>query len=130
MTEQCSRHSWFKRLGLTLTAFLAIVVAVGCVSPKQAPDPLEGWKSSFSQNPNKIPKAVRDDYQDYIQQLPTAERRYVIESNIWFLEDGSGRHAVRIAIPINGVWWQHVLIYDIDNKRIRATKYKSGGYRS
>jgi hypothetical protein len=77
-----------------------------------------------------LDKAITDDYRSYIQSLPSEERKYVLESNIWLLEDGTGQHAIRIAIPLNGTWWAHVLIYDQSNKRVKAMRVREGDYRS
>jgi len=60
-------------------------------------------------------KPITDDYQDYIRNLSTDERKYA--GPIHYFEDGAGQHAVRITIGINGTVWEHVLIYDKDNKR-------------
>jgi hypothetical protein len=119
------------RFGITFLALLAAFVwVVGCAASKPAPDPLAGWKILFSRDYEKLNKAITDDYRDYIQKLPPAEKYYVMESDIWFYEDGTGQHAIRIEIPLNGTWWSHVLIYDKNDKRIKTIKYASGGYRS
>jgi hypothetical protein len=108
----------------------AFVCAVGCTTRKPTSDPLAGWHICRPQNPSRFNKAITDDYKDYIQKLPAEERFRVRDSNIWFLEDGTGQYAVNVQIPLNGTWWQHVLIYDKDNKRVKTIKYASGGYRS
>ena len=77
---------------------LTIVWAAGCCIPKH--DPLVGWKPSWSEDPNKLDKAIRDDYQDYIQHLPPEERKFAGGINLY--EDGSGRHAVKISMPHSG----------------------------
>jgi len=69
-----------------------------------------------------------DDYQDYIQKLSFEERRSI--GVIHFLEDGTGQHAVRFEIALNGTDWAHILIYDRENKRIKVIKYASGRYSS
>ena len=45
-------------------------------------------------------------------------------------EDGNGQHAIRIEIPLNGTWWEHVLIYNKNNTRIKVIKYANGHYAS
>jgi hypothetical protein len=62
--------------------------------------------------------------------MPPEEKYYVPGGNILFFEDGTGQHAVKISIPLNGTWWAHVLIYDKNNVRIKAVKYADGTYRS
>ena len=106
----------------------AIVWGTGCSTPKPTPDPLVGWNFCFSQDPDKLDKAIRDDYQDYIQKLPSKEKKYVGVVNIF--EDGTGQHAVKIEINLNGTEWSHVLTYDKNDKRIKVIKYVSGHYRS
>ena len=118
----------------TFCLLVAVLASVtGCVT-KPRSNPLEGWKLSWSHDPNQLNKAISDDYQNYIQKLPPQERARVIESNIWFLEDLTGQHAVKISIPLegfwSGIWWDHILIYDRNNKRIKTIKYKSGRYLS
>jgi hypothetical protein len=105
-------------------------LATGCRAPKPAPtsSALVGFRTCFSQDPAKLDTAIRDDYQDYINGLPHELRIGV--GPIDLLEDGSGRHAVRIPIALNGTDWAHVLIYDKDNKRVRVVKFVSGHYSS
>jgi len=98
----------------------------GCVRPSQA-NPLNGWKSCRGEQIHEI---ISEDYQDYIQSLSAAERSSVRGYNIRFFEDGKGRHAVRISIPLEGVWREHALIYDKDDRRIKVIDYTSGRYGS
>ena len=94
--------------------------------------PLEGWRRCRDQglSLSRLDKAITDDYWSYIERLPREEREYVIESNIWLLEDGTGRLAIQISIPLRGfwtdIWWNHILIYDTNNKRIKTMKHKGG----
>ncbi len=73
-------------------------------------------------------KAVTDNYKDYIQKLPPEERKYA--GPIEYFQHGTGQHAVRITIGLKGTVWRHILIYDKDDKRVKAIKYASGNYRS
>ena len=111
-----------------LVLLTAFVCAVGCAT--RTPDPLAGWKVLMSRDSEKVNQAIKDDCRNYIQKLPPEENKYVRDSNIWFLEDGIGQHAVRITIFLNGTNWEHVLIYNRDNKRVKVIKYISGYYRS
>jgi hypothetical protein len=95
------------------------VLGFGCVT-----NPLEGWHFS-NLDPNKV---IAADYLDYIQKLPSSERKYAYYAHSF--EDGTGKYAVQIEIPLNGTWWEHVLIYDKDNKRIKTIKYSNGHYAS
>jgi hypothetical protein len=91
---------------------------------KPIPDPLAGWKMDFGQPDSTITK----DYQDYIQKLPSEEKRSARANG--YYENGTGQHAVQIEVALNGTWWNHVLIYDKTNKRIKVIKYSPGKYRS
>jgi len=119
---------------MNITRFIillsAFALVVGCAAPKPTPDPLAGWKPIFGREYEKVDGAVKCDYQDYIQILPTEERNRASLSPIFLFEDGTGQHAVRFTIGLNGIVWEHVLIYDKDNKRIKAIKYASGHYAS
>jgi hypothetical protein len=105
---------------ILLLAIFAWVVS--CVTH---PDPVAGWQGDFNEQPNQV---IVNDYQNYIQKLPSEERKYA-GVNDW-LKDRTGQHAIVIKIGLNGTWWRHVLIYDKDDKRIKTIKYSTGGYRS
>ena len=95
----------------------AIVWTSGYATQKPTPDPLAGRKLIYS---GQLHKIIVDDLQDYIQKLPPEEKYYVQGYNIRFFENETGDQAVRISIPLDGIWWEHVLIYDKDNKTIRG----------
>ena len=65
---------------------------------------------------------------EYIQSLSLKRKDFV--GSVDFLESRTGQHAVDIKIGINGKWWEHILIYDKDNTRIKVIKYRNGGYES
>jgi hypothetical protein len=121
-------------MNITRFTFCILLTAIfwvtGCAAPKPSPNPLAGWKVCGSQDYNKIDTAIRDDYRGYIQKLPPDERKFVDDNFIDFFQDEAGQHAVKIEIPLNGTWWEHVLIYDKDNKRIKTIKYSTGHYAS
>jgi hypothetical protein len=73
-------------------------------------------------------KAIMSDYRDYIQKLPDEERNSV--GPIFLFEAGAGQHAAEFKVGVNGTVWEHVLIYDKDNTRVKTIKYSNGGYRS
>jgi hypothetical protein len=116
---------------MSVTRFIFLLAAfalvAGCAHTKPTPDPLAGyhWSSLVNLDNNK---AISDDYHDYIQKLSSDERKYA--GPIFYFEDGTGQHAVLIKIGINGTSWEHVLIYDKDNKRIKTIKYVAGSYAS
>lgn len=115
-------------LGLISFAFLiAFFCASGCTTPKPSPDPLTGWRVLHSRDYEKLDR-ITDDYHAYINSLPQNLRVGV--GPIDYLEGGTGQHAVRIEIGVNGVDWGHVLIYDKENRRIKVIKYVIGYYRS
>jgi hypothetical protein len=133
---------------LLVAAFLLLV---GCESTK---DPLLGWKSvaqigcksgEMSATIETLPtyKAITDDVQVFVNKLPieyfyqnlgyqdekTTMRRYCYWiQRITLFEDGTGQHAVKIEIPVNGDYLNYVLIYDKSNARIKTTKFSSGHY--
>ena len=121
-------------MSITRFTFCILLVAsvcwTGCERFASHSNPLEGggWRFCFSQDPKFLGQAIVADYQDYIQKLPPGEKKYA--SYYHDYEDGAGQHAVTIGVNIDGTEWTHVLIYDKDNKRIKAAKYISGHYRS
>ncbi len=108
----------------------ALVWTAGCIPFVHHSDPLAGWKVLFSQDSNKLDKAIRDDYQDYIQKMSPKQRNHV--GPIQLFEDGTGQHAVKFEVFENNTnaSWQHVLIYDKENKRIKVIKYGYTRYMS
>jgi hypothetical protein len=118
------------RLGLTvLVALTALVLATGCIGwYVHHPDPLAGWKFCYSDNPVRSNKTISDDYQKYISTLSQREQKSI--GSIDFYEDTTGQHAVRITILLDGTYWNHILVYDKDNNRIRVIKYVGGHYMS
>src|SRR5262249_16975955 len=112
----------------SISIFLTIAIfAVGCSAPQQTANPLAGWKHSQRA---RLDKAIIEDYQSYIEKLPPEERNAVTPNSVEALEDGLGGHAVRIEAALRGTFWDHVLIYDRDNKRVKTAKYVGGHYRS
>jgi hypothetical protein len=112
----------------TFGILLAALILTGCSASKPTPDPLVGFHVGDLRDLHNN-KAITDDYKDYIEKnLSAEERKYL--GTIFYFEDGTGQHAVKIEIGLNGTWWEHVLIYDKDNKRIKTIKYSSGGYAS
>jgi len=114
-------------LGFVLALCTTVVFGCRCSSPNPAPDPLAGWQKAYKEEPNK---AIVNDYQDYIQHLSIEERNNLGPSPASYFEDGTGQHAIKIKIGLNGTVWEHVLIYDKNDKRIKAVKYSKGGYQS
>ena len=113
-----------KIIQFTVCFLLAMFLCgFGCSSLKPTPDPLAGFHAA-SKNPDQI---IEKDCQDYIKGLglkPGNGNEYV--AYIEFFEDGTGQHAEKITIFKNFTNWEHVLIYDNNNKRIKTTKYISG----
>ena len=103
---------------LILVATLAF--EFGCGTTKPAPDPLAGWQMALK-NPNQV---ITSDYQNYIRTLSPDEQKFV--AYVECFEDGTGQYAVKITIGLNHTNWEHVLVYDKDNKRIKVIKYVSG----
>lgn len=108
--------------------FTTLALVAGCAGLVHHSDPLAGWKPLFGREYEKLDEAIMDDYQDYIRKLPPDEKSKV--GPIFLFEDGTGQHAVRITLGLNGTVWENVLIYDKDNRRIKTIKYASGNYGS
>jgi hypothetical protein len=119
-----------KRLrgGLVILAITS-AFGFGCATSQHRPDPLAGFHASSLVNLDSN-KAITDDYNNYIQTLSSEEKKYLGPSPVSFFEDGTGQHAVRIKLGLNGTVWEHVLIYNKDNRRIKTVKYQSGHYAS
>jgi hypothetical protein len=113
-------------------AGLATILAVsGCAWGRPDPDPLTGWKEMGSAHSEPFfAKAIADDYAEYVRKLSARERKFVDDYNTWFYEDATGRHAIRLALAHDGSFWDHILIYGPDNRRVRTIKRFGGHYRS
>jgi hypothetical protein len=113
-----------------LVLMAIFVFGFGCNTSKPEPDPLAGWHS-LGLDPHVVDKAIRNDYQDFIQKLPSNQRGGYI-GEIWFFEDGTGQHAVSIQVFADNkpALWRYALIYDKENKRIKVIKYSYGKYQS
>jgi hypothetical protein len=112
-------------------AFCILLVALfwdaGCAT--RTPDPLAGWRC-IGYNASSVDKTIRDDYQDFIQKLPTNERGYNV-GPIQFFEDGMGKHAVEFEVFVGGnTSWRCALIYDKENKRVKVIKHDHSRYMS
>ena len=118
-----------------ISLFLAACVCVsGCSTVPGYPagsaspgtNPVAGWGLCRSQDTRKLEKAIQDDYRNYLSNLTQNERMWM--GSVRLSEDGSGQHAVTISVAWYGTWWNHVLVYDKDNKRIRTIRYVAGHY--
>ena len=127
-----------KRFWLLLSALvLAIIFGFRCGTSKPTTDPLADFHFSSLNNLDSN-KTITADYQDYIKKLSLKSPDFV--GSVDYSEDATGRHAVHIEIGIHrkwwdltqesGRWWEHILIYDKDNNRLKVIKYRNGGYGS
>jgi len=117
---------------MNITRFIiflaAFVLAAGCVKPKPAPNPLAGWQLDFSP-PRPSDKIIEKDYQDYIKSLPPQGPKVTALGHSY--QDGSGQHAIMIDVFEGGTAsWTYIFIYDKDNRRINAIKYRYNRYQS
>jgi hypothetical protein len=114
------------RLTSHILLLATVIWAVGC---GPVSNPLKGWTGRSAESGYRLDKAIMDDFENYIQTLPSNERAIADDKySQMFYEDGTGQHAVEISMPLKGTWWKHVLIYDKNNKRTRVIKYASGRY--
>jgi hypothetical protein len=87
---------------------------------------LAGWHFE-DRNPNQT---IEKDYQDYIQKLPSDQKGFV--GTVHFFADGAGQHAIRIEVfeKNRNAAWQHVIIYDKEDIRIRVVRCGYHRYQS
>jgi hypothetical protein len=109
---------------------ISLFYETGCISSQPTTDPLAGWKYLQHVGHSHFDKAVVDDYWDFIHKLPADETRGLDWYSINEYSNDAGQHAVRIETTPNGRYWEYVLIYDSNNKRIKSIKYFGGRYRS
>ena len=107
--------------------FYILLAAFACVVGCATPNPLAGWHSA-SLDDLRSNTAITDDCRKYIKGLPSKQKGFV--ASVDYFEDGTGQHAVDVKIGVKGTWWEHVLVYDKANKRIKVIKHKSAGYAS
>src|SRR4051794_38859905 len=114
----------------SLLLIQVLVLVAGCAHRIQ-PNPLEGWKGLGSEYRISCPfgREVVDNYKNYIQTLPAVERAGIDTFNINFFERGDHMRAVGISVSVNGIRWEHILIYNQDNLRVKVIKYASGKYQ-
>jgi hypothetical protein len=110
-----------------LVLMAVFLLGFGCNTSKPTPDPLAGYHRGDEANMDKN-KAITDDYKTYIHTLSPDEQKYA--GPILFYEDGTGQHAVVIEVDLKPNAWNHVLIYDKDNVRIKVMKYIDHQFRS
>ncbi len=130
--NEARRKSYLNRYAPCSTRIFYILLMVGicgagCVSPTPVLDPLAGWKVLLSHDSQLLDKAIYEDYQGYIQKLPLGDRKFSAVALVNMFKDATGQHAVKIEIPVDGIIWEHVLIYDNGNKRTNLIKYYKGG---
>ena len=128
---------------------VSVALITGCEMFASHTNPIPGWKSiravgckngKMTAEISPIPgyETISDDVQEFVNKLPVdhlpdyvggGTRRwcYWIQ-DMAFYEDGTGQHAVSFQIPHDGTWWRYVLIYDQNNKRVKAVRYVQGHY--
>ena len=112
-------------LALIFLALMTMFICgCGCNPP---PDPLVGWQKAYGEEPNQT---IENDFHDYIQNLPAKDNNHV--GPIFYYKDGTGQHAINMEIFVKGenASWHYVIIYDKENKRVKAIKYGYGSYQS
>jgi len=111
-----------------LALTMMLISGCSCSAPKPTPNPLAGWKLDFSP-PRPSDKIIENDFRDYIQNLPPKGPK--VTGPVQCFEDGTGQHAVMVEVFVGGTAsWSYVFIYDKDNKRINAIKYRYNKYQS
>jgi len=105
---------------------VAATIIFGCRCTTAKPDPLAGFHADFE----TLNQSIVNDYQNYINNLSPEEKKYLGPFPASFFEDGNEQHAVKIRIGMDNIVWEHVLIYNKDNARIKTIKYVRGHYGS
>ena len=108
-------------------SFLWMLLAwsAGCASQPTF-DALKDFQPYPSRNPAQMSAAIAADYESYIYKLPAEEKRRVFSNNISYYWSANGQKAVKISVPNDGTWREHVLIYNLNNERIKVHKYEIG----
>jgi hypothetical protein len=108
---------------------LSAMFVFGCRNKTSSPvvDPLIGWKVDFNHQPDPM---IMKDCQDYVKDLPPKGDKLTALGQ--FYEDGTGQHALTIEVfeHNQNASWLYILIYDKDNKRVNAIKYRHNRYQS
>lgn len=116
----------------SLLIFVVLSVALlgnaGCAT--STPNPLAGWVFCTGKEEANLIAELGDDYHNYIQKLSPQERNHVHDYDIRFFKNESGQHAVKIEVALHGAYYEHVLFYNRDNKRIKVIIYSGGRYSS
>jgi hypothetical protein len=104
-------------LYLIVAPLMALFLMTGCGNP--TPNPIASWHPLDIDKLNDN-KQICGDYKDYLQRLPNAQQGNI--GIIGYFKGGDGQHAVSIQIfeKNENASWQHTLIYDQQNKRIKA----------
>ena len=123
---------------LALACVHLVAGGIGFAMAITDPNPLRGWNCTGDTMGNvlslpaddlpRLPKAITDDYNDFIKKLPIRMGRsesYWIDW-VYVFEDGTGRHAIDIQIQLDRPE-HYALFYDKDNKRIKTIRYPHSG---
>ena len=104
-----------------------VIFGCRCIAPKTEPDPLAGW--SFYDSV-KMSAVIKSDYKNYIDNLPPEQKGYI--GTVFFYQDGKGGHAVNIEVfeKNQNAAWQHVIIYDEKDRRVKVVRYGYHKYQS
>jgi hypothetical protein len=128
-----------------LSFILLVAVFVFVAGCESTTDPLVAWdqlamigykSGEMSATVDTLPgyKAITDDVQNFVNKLPISRREFgpgqIVErrycywmKGITFFADGTGRHAVNIAIDMGYSTQNYVLIYNKSNVRIKTTRF-------
>ena len=123
-----SEKSTVERISIWIALGLCLMAIFGCSNLRPEPDPLTGFTIS-SLGKLDSNKAIVNDYKDYLKKLPPKQQG---PCQILFYENEAGQHAVHMEIfeGNQNASWQHVLIYDKNNNRIKAVRYGYVKYES
>lgn len=120
---------YYSSFAILLALCAMVIVGCRCSTSSPTPNPLAGFHVSSLGNLDSN-KTITNDYQDYLQKLPAEQSGYI--GTKFFYENEMGQHALSIQIfeGNKNASWQHVLIYDSNNKRIKVVRYDYTKYES
>jgi hypothetical protein len=118
---------YIKYFGFLLAPCAMVIIGCQCSPSKPTPDPLAAFHIYDLKYFDSY-KAISEDYTNYVHTLSQEEQAQA--DLFFFYEDESGQHAIKIEIGINGNRWEHILIYDKANRRVKTIKYVAGHYMS
>ena len=92
--------------------------------------PFDEYAPPFDRHHYQLDKAIIDDYQQFIADKNFRYPSMYLPRPLtgYYDDERTGQRAVTFSVDRKGTGWTYVLIYDRQNKRIKAIRYVSGYY--